>query len=135
MRVAREIWLRHVKCLRAWVDLFHFAFRVSGKYSIRQSSVKDWRFLLLHDYLFTLHEYKAAAVSSLCGHSSCKEAPMFKKGRNRMLLSFGFKYLLPFRKWWKSVINHRILLQKCRNRVHSVSFHLRNNHFSFPIST
>ena len=31
MRFAREIWLRHVKCLRAWVDLFHFTFCVSRK--------------------------------------------------------------------------------------------------------
>lgn len=125
MRFAGEIWLRYVKCLRAWMDLLHFASRVSGKFSIRQSSVRDWRFLLLHDYLFTLHEYEAAAVSSLYGHSSCEETRMFKKRQKMSILSFAFSYLLPFRKWWKSVINHRILLQKCRNCAYSVSFHLK----------
>ena len=28
----REIWLRNVKCLRAWVDLFHFTFCGSRKF-------------------------------------------------------------------------------------------------------
>ncbi len=32
MPFGREIWLRHVKCLRALGDLFHFTFRVSGKF-------------------------------------------------------------------------------------------------------
>ena len=32
MPFGREILLCNVKCLRAWVDLFHFTFRVSGKY-------------------------------------------------------------------------------------------------------
>ena len=27
MHFVREMWLRHVKCLRAWVDLFHFTLR------------------------------------------------------------------------------------------------------------
>ena len=32
MRFAREIRLRRVKCLRAWVDLFHFTFRECGTF-------------------------------------------------------------------------------------------------------
>ena len=28
----REIWLPHVKCLQAWVDLFHFTWCVSIKF-------------------------------------------------------------------------------------------------------
>ena len=35
MRFAREIRLRRVKCLRAWVDLFHFTLRQSRKTSQR----------------------------------------------------------------------------------------------------
>ena len=33
MRFAREIRLRRVKCLRTWVDLFHFTLRQSRKIS------------------------------------------------------------------------------------------------------
>ena len=32
MPFGREIWLRPVKCLRAWVDLFHFTFCASRKF-------------------------------------------------------------------------------------------------------
>ena len=32
MLFEREIWLRYVKCLRAWVDLFHFTFCGSRKF-------------------------------------------------------------------------------------------------------
>ena len=34
MRFARDIHLRRVICLRAWVDLYHITFRVSEKYHV-----------------------------------------------------------------------------------------------------
>ena len=39
MRFAREIRLRRVKCLRAWVDLFHFTFRPCGTFHNAQKAL------------------------------------------------------------------------------------------------
>ena len=39
IRFACEVLLRNVKCLRAWVDLFHFTFCVSRKFHIDRRSL------------------------------------------------------------------------------------------------
>ena len=39
MPCGREIWLRHVKCLRTWVDLFHFTFCDSRKFHNSRSEL------------------------------------------------------------------------------------------------
>ncbi|MBS7228799.1 MAG: hypothetical protein KIG49_04430, partial [Eubacteriales bacterium] len=36
IRFACEIWLRHVKCLRALVDLFHFTFREAENFTMAE---------------------------------------------------------------------------------------------------
>ena len=64
-----------------------------------------------------------SGVSFLYGHSSRKDELTFKSRQKQDYTIIEILIFTPFRKWWKSVINHRILLQKCRNRVHSVSYH------------
>ena len=49
-----EIWLRHVKCLRAWVDLFHFTFCVSRKFH------NDWRHYFTFAVRQIFHELRLA---------------------------------------------------------------------------
>ena len=53
MRFAREIRLRRVKCLRAWVDLFHFTLRVTAPLAGEPFASRSCEGVLGYPYSFS----------------------------------------------------------------------------------
>ena len=119
--------------LKLWLQVLFFISDSNHKIAIVRWTMAHARPDGHDTLLLPIHAslIRNSGVSFLYRHSSRKDELTFKSRQKQDYTIIEILIFTPFRKWWKSVINHRILLQKCRNRVHSVSYHFKKVTFHF----